>query len=107
MKKSLMIIVLIVFVSTSHAWFRWTAEHMLKPSTVTPELLSDEVFTMRGVKLLNNSNSEAGTLRWTGTDFEGHDGSSWSALGGGGTTEVINIVDDNSGVTIVTERNPA
>lgn len=39
-----------------------------------------------GIKIGNTSGSNAGTLRWTGTDFEGYDGSGWVSLTGGGTT---------------------
>ena len=40
-----------------------------------------------GLRIGNTSASAAGTLRWTGSDFEGHDGSTWKSLtstGGGG-----------------------
>ena len=30
-----------------------------------------------GVRIGNSSNTNAGTIRWTGTDFEGYDGSEW------------------------------
>jgi len=36
-----------------------------------------------GIKLGTTSNTNAGTLRWTGTDFEGYNGSSWKSLTGG------------------------
>jgi hypothetical protein len=39
-----------------------------------------------GILLGNSSNTNAGTMRWSGTDFEGYDGSSWksfTATGGG------------------------
>jgi len=36
-----------------------------------------------GIKVGNTSGTSAGTIRWTGTDFEGYDGSSWAPLGGG------------------------
>ena len=43
-----------------------------------------------GVVLGNTNNATAGTVRWTGTDFEGYNGSQWQSLtsgsgGGGGT----------------------
>jgi len=37
-----------------------------------------------GVKIGNSSGTNAGTIRWTGSDFEGYDGSSWRSLAGGG-----------------------
>ena len=36
------------------------------------------------VRLGTTVDSNAGTLRWTGTDFEGYDGSAWQSLTGGG-----------------------
>ena len=39
-----------------------------------------------GVRIGNTGSTNAGTIRWTGTDFEGYDGSSWKSLtatGGG------------------------
>jgi hypothetical protein len=37
-----------------------------------------------GVKIGNSTGSNAGTIRWTGADFEGYDGGSWQSLTGGG-----------------------
>jgi hypothetical protein len=39
-----------------------------------------------GILLGNTSNTAAGTMRWSGADFEGYDGSSWKSFtaGGGG-----------------------
>jgi hypothetical protein len=47
---------------------------------------SGNVATSGGVTLGNNTGTVAGTIRWTGTDFEGYDGLSWVSLtsGGGG-----------------------
>jgi hypothetical protein len=36
-----------------------------------------------GVKVGGTSNTNAGTIRWTGTDFEGYDGSAWVSLTSG------------------------
>lgn len=33
-----------------------------------------------GVRIGNSSNTNAGTIRWTGTDFEGYDGSAWQSF---------------------------
>jgi hypothetical protein len=33
-----------------------------------------------GLRIGNTSASAAGTIRWTGADFEGHDGSTWKSL---------------------------
>ena len=36
------------------------------------------------VRLGTTANTHAGTIRWTGSDFEGYDGSSWQSLTGSG-----------------------
>ena len=33
-----------------------------------------------GLRLGNTANTNTGTIRWTGTDFEGYDGSSWNSF---------------------------
>jgi hypothetical protein len=38
-----------------------------------------------GVRIGNTDNSNAGTIRWTGSDFEGHDGLTWKSLTGAGS----------------------
>ncbi len=52
-----------------------------------------EQLTVGGaINLGNTSNSNAGTIRWTGTDFEGFDGASWLSLTDDYTgTPTINI----------------
>ncbi len=37
-----------------------------------------------GVKIGNSTGTNEGTIRWTGSDFEGYNGSSWQSLTGGG-----------------------
>lgn len=37
-----------------------------------------------GLTLGNSTSTTAGTIRWTGTDFEGYDGFNWLSLRGGG-----------------------
>tara|TARA_Y100000310_G_scaffold323874_1_gene384916 strand:- start:65 stop:796 length:732 start_codon:yes stop_codon:yes gene_type:complete len=37
-----------------------------------------------GIKLDNTTGTNAGTIRWTGTDFQGYDGANWISLTGGG-----------------------
>ena len=65
-----------------------------------------------GIKLGNTTNTNAGTLRWTGTDFEGYDGSSWVSLtggggGGGGPLSVLFIqAYDNTGGTNLNAATP-
>jgi len=39
-----------------------------------------------GLKLGSSSNTNVGTIQWTGTDFEGYDGSTWNSLTSGSTT---------------------
>lgn len=47
-----------------------------------------DITSARGITLGTSSSTAAGTIRWTGTDFEGYDGASWVSLtsgsGGGG-----------------------
>ena len=38
------------------------------------------------IKLGNTTTTNAGTIRWTGSDFEGYDGSAWVVLSGGTAT---------------------
>jgi len=38
-----------------------------------------------GIKIGTSSNTNAGAIRWTGSDFEGYDGSSWVSLTSGGS----------------------
>ena len=45
-----------------------------------------------GVRVGNSTNANAGTIRWTGTDFEGHDGTQWVSLVSG---EAVVTVDPN------------
>ena len=35
-----------------------------------------------GIRIGNTNNTNAGAMRWTGTTFEGYDGTSWINLGG-------------------------
>lgn len=46
----------------------------------------------QGLTLGTSTSTTAGTLRWTGTDFEGYDGTSWKSLtaGSGITNPIIN-----------------
>ncbi|HMA77376.1 MAG TPA: hypothetical protein VKO43_08710, partial [Candidatus Krumholzibacteriaceae bacterium] len=39
-----------------------------------------------GIKLGNSAGTNAGTMRWTGSDFEGYDGGSWQSLTSGSGT---------------------
>ena len=40
----------------------------------------DTVFNDGGITVGDSDNTTAGTIRWTGSDFEGYDGSSWKSL---------------------------
>ncbi len=49
-----------------------------------------------GIHLGNTANNNAGTIRWTGTDFEGRTNSAWQSLtagGGGGGDSPWNVTD--------------
>jgi len=52
-----------------------------------------------GVKLGTTANSNAGTMRWSGTDFEGFDGTAWKSFTSGGAglwaENTGNVVIDN------------
>jgi hypothetical protein len=50
-----------------------------------------------GIQIGNVTSGEtAGLVRWTGTQFEGHDGVEWGPLGGGGVSQFINLTDTPS-----------
>lgn len=49
------------------------------------------------IRIGNTSDLHAGSIRWTGTDFEGYDGSGWNSL-----TSIPNIYSDGSFVGIGT-----
>jgi len=58
------------------------------------------------IKLGNTTTPEAGTIRWTGSDFEGYDGSVWMSLTNEGTKWLVNNQHtktdcDNAGGTVV------
>lgn len=48
----------------------------------------DDLDLAQGIKLGDSTSNEAGTIRWNGTAFEGHDGTGWSPLGSGGVSSV-------------------
>ncbi|MCS6917245.1 MAG: tail fiber domain-containing protein, partial [Chitinophagales bacterium] len=53
-----------------------------------------EGFLKGGLQLGNSSSTTAGTIRWTGTDFEGRTASGWVSLtagGGGANTSLSNL----------------
>lgn len=60
-----------------------------------------------GLVVGNTATAAAGTIRWTGTDFEGYDGSSWVSLTGGGgggpaplTVAAIQAYDNTGGTDL-------
>jgi len=50
------------------------------------QLFESGLVLNNGITLGSSSSTDAGTLRWTGTAFEGYDGVSWGSLGGGDLT---------------------
>jgi len=77
--------------------------------TVSP---SDTLHVNGGVIIGNTTETNAGTLRWSGTDFEGYNGSDWVSLtSGGGADEVfyaydnVGNIDISSGWTDITLDN--
>jgi len=47
---------------------------------------AEKLDVMGGIKISNTDNTNAGTIRWTGSDFEGYDGTNWVSLTGGGSS---------------------
>ena len=45
----------------------------------------EKLDVLGAIRIGTTSNTNAGTIRWTGTNFEGRTGSAWINLGGGGT----------------------
>ncbi|KXK26557.1 MAG: hypothetical protein TR69_WS6001000563 [candidate division WS6 bacterium OLB20] len=62
----------------------WIAEKASATSITGAWTFSAAPTFSQGVVLGNNSGTAAGTIRYTGTDFEGYNGSSWLSLTGGG-----------------------
>jgi hypothetical protein len=50
--------------------------------TITPQ---EKLDVDGAVRVGTTSNTNAGTIRWTGTDFEGYDGGTWLSLTGSGS----------------------
>src|SRR3989338_8533082 len=71
--------------------------------TVSPQAKLDvagDAKISQGLQVGNTSNAIAGTIRWTGSNFEGYDGSAWKSLTSGDTTIITSDVTDcnnNSG----------
>ncbi len=68
---------------------------------VTP--VSEKLEISGGVKIGNSTGTQAGTLRWTGVNFQGYDGSAWynilpnpPAAGGCDTTQTFNTAGVHS-----------
>jgi len=64
-----------------------------------------------GVVVGNNTGTKPGTIRWSGTDFQGYTGSIWKSLtastGGGGNGAPFSLIQDADGDTkIETEFSP-
>ncbi len=63
-----------------------------------------DAFLTNGLHIGNTSNTTAGNIRWTGSDFEGYDGSTWNSLtsgGGGGCATCFHQSGDAFGATAV------
>ncbi len=74
---------LCLFASTSYAQLKVEAAGVKVGAETTPV----EALDVEGaVKLGTTSSANAGTLRWTGTDFEGYDGSNWIKFAGAGSS---------------------
>jgi len=63
-----------------------------------------------GIRIGTTTNGLAGSIRWTGTQFEGHNGTSWQPLGGGGSNWTVNgthIHNSNTGNVGIGVPSPA
>ena len=59
--------------------------------TIAP---SEKLEIIGGIKIGNTVNTAAGTMRWTGDDFEGYMGSDWVSLtGSGGSGGALDLVN--------------
>lgn len=75
------------------------------PTTPTPTLL--EKLQLNGAILLGNTaNNNSGTIKWTGTDFEGRTSTSWLSLTGFGGKSGNNIYNTNTGNVGIGTSNP-
>jgi len=71
---------------------------------------SEKLDVNGGIKLGSTTNTNAGTVRWSGGDFEGYDGNDWLSLTTGGGSSVWNQIGSdiyyNSGNIGVGLTNP-
>ncbi len=84
MKKLLLpLFAICLFAGTNYAQLKVETAGVKVGAETTPV----EALDVNGaVKLGTTANSNAGTLRWTGTDFEGYDGSNWLKFAGAGSS---------------------
>lgn len=52
---------------------------------------SEKLDVNGALRLGNTTNTNAGTIRWNGTDFQGYNGSGWLSLTGGGTGGALEV----------------
>ena len=57
--------------------------------------VSGDIKATGGFKVGNTSDTNAGTIRWTGIDFEGYDGSAWISLTSEEAAQAVPAVDPN------------
>ncbi len=69
---------------TSSSEFYWNnASNRLGLGTLAP---TNQLHLTAGMRLGNSTNAFSGAMRWTGTDFEGYDGSTWVSLTANGAS---------------------
>lgn len=61
-----------------------------------------DLATARGVTLGTSTLSTSGTIRWSGTDFEGYDGSGWVSLTNNGDVGTFYAYDNAGGLALTT-----
>jgi len=82
----------------------WTAEKAGTTTVTGDWTFSAPATASSGIIVGNNTGTTAGTIRFTGTDFEGYDGSSWNSLTGGGVgveSDPVWTADRDTGPTTV------
>ncbi len=47
-------------------------------------IITSQIYASNGIIVGNSNSTDAGSIRWNGSQFQGYNGSEWTALGGGG-----------------------
>jgi len=91
-------------------------------TSILPRVRQLNLILDRGITVGNSTSTATGTIRWSGTAFEGYDGSNWGSLGGGSSdalTSTTTFAGDVTGTsssmllskiqgrTVTTTQNPS